>query len=134
MRPVSEIRKNAHSYPALQRCFIDCFPAKTDIPGLPLYTRFWFYCTSLCDWSRKLAPPLKVSDAKPKSITIQSLTFSSASGKFRVIGSFKNFSFVCFFFLAAVILLDKSHGNKSRRALYQPRSAERAFGVLKVTL
>ena len=42
--------------------------------------------------------------------------------------------FLFFFFLAAVILLDKSHGNKSRRALYQPRSAERAFGVLKVTL
>ena len=39
-----------------------------------------------------------------------------------------------FFFLAAVILLDKSHGNKSRRALYQPRSAARAFGVLKVIL
>ena len=39
-----------------------------------------------------------------------------------------------FFFLAVVILLDKSHGNKSRRALYQPRSAARAFGVLKVTL
>ena len=133
MRPVSEIRKNAHSYPALQRCFIDCFPGKKDIPGLPWYTWFWFYCTSLCDWSRKLAPLLKVSDAKPKSITTQSLTFSSASGKFRVIGSFKNFSFA-FFFLAAVTLLDKSHGNKSRRALYQPRSAARAFGVLKVTL
>ena len=42
--------------------------------------------------------------------------------------------FLLFFFLAAVILLDKSHGNKSRRALYQPRSAARAFGVLKVTL
>ena len=42
--------------------------------------------------------------------------------------------FLLFFFLAVVILLDKSHGNKSRRALYQPRSAERAFGVLKVTL
>ena len=45
----------------------------------------------------------------------------------------KIFLLFCFF-LAAVILLDKSHGNKSRRALYQPRSAERAFGVLKVTL
>ena len=42
--------------------------------------------------------------------------------------------FLLFFFLAVVILLDKSHGNKSKRALYQPRSAARAFGVLKVTL
>ena len=122
MRPVSEIRKNAQSYPALQRCFIDCFPGS----GFTVL-RSVIGLENLHHLSRYQMQNLNQS--QPSHSRFPALQANSES-----LVPLKIFLLFFFFFSAAVILLDKSHDNKSRRALYQLRSAARAFGLLKVTL